>query len=197
MQTTLPDPALLRRFRVPAYVILLLGGAFPFADWLMTIYPLQLGSVPWRFGAAGLAANLVVGPLVTLVLIYGVALLSGDRKIVMVVAAVAALAAVMALLAAGSFTLDALQMKNQVRPEQLRRFTLTAAQAWIKLLAQALGAAILAVSATRAVRAMRPAVPQARRRHTIVTAPAMNGTAPKAGVPAAVEATAAEDMRRV
>lgn len=190
MQTTLSDSSLLRRFRVPAYVILILGGAFPFVDWLMTIYPLHLGSVPWRFGAAGLAANLVVGPLVTFVLIYGIALAFRDRKVVMFVAIFAAVAAVAAVLLAGSFTLDSLQMKNQIRPEQLRRFALTSGQALVKLVAQALGAGVLAFSAFRALRALRtPAARDARRQHTILTtAAAGGGVGAKAGVASAARA---------
>jgi hypothetical protein len=146
---------LLRRLRAPAYLILGAAMLFPISDVVVNIWPIHAGDVAWRFGALGVTATAATAPLLVLLLIYALAFTVDDRPVVALVGVLAALAAVALFVAAGAFTLDALQMKARVRPESVVRFTAASAQALIKLLFLSLSATVLAVSAFRAIRAWR------------------------------------------
>jgi len=119
MTSTAPD--LIRRLRAPGYLIMAVTSILPLIDLLMAISPMHLGTVMWRFGAVGLVSSAVGAPLLVLTLVYALALLCGDRKVVITVGVIAALVALLMLLGAGSFTLDALQMKGRVNPAALDR----------------------------------------------------------------------------
>lgn len=153
----------LHRFRAPAYLILVLSALFPIVDLLLTVAPWHPSVVMWRFGAVGMAANAVAGPLLILLLVYGVALLFADRRILMAIGIVSLLGAVLLTLAFGAFALDALQMKAQVRPEALRKFTFASGQAFVKLLIQAISATVLGLSAIRASRAKKQEMARSER----------------------------------
>ena len=148
--STAPD--LLRRLRAPGYLIMAVTSILPLIDLLMAISPMHPGTVMWRFGAVGLVSSAVGAPLLVLTLIYALALLSGDRKVVVAVGVIAALIALLLLIGAGAFTLDALQMKSRVNPVALDKFKGASALALLKLLVMCVASIVLAVSAFRAAR---------------------------------------------
>ncbi|MDB4916551.1 MAG: hypothetical protein JWM95_4195 [Gemmatimonadetes bacterium] len=153
-----PAPAgLLRRLRVPGYLILALALAFPLADLLVQTMPLKPTQVVWRFGAMGLFSGAVAAPILILFFIYALALLSGDRKVIIAVIAISAILALILLGGSGAFALDALQMKRRVQAAAQPRFTVAAAQAMAKLLLQGLASVVLAVSALVTVRGTKAA----------------------------------------
>ena len=162
MTSSAPD--LVRRLRAPGYLIMAVTSILPLIDLLMAISPLHLGTVMWRFGAVGLISSAVGAPLLVLVLIYALALLCGDRKVVITVGVIAVLFALLLLVGAGSFTLDALQMKGRVNPAALDKFKGASALALVKLVVMCIASVVLAVSAFRSsrlskretVRATRP-----------------------------------------
>jgi hypothetical protein len=149
---TSPAPDLLRRLRAPGYLIMAVTSILPLIDLMMAISPMHPGTVMWRFGAVGLVSSAVGAPLLVLTLIYGLALLFGDRKVVIAVGVIAALIAVFLLVGAGAFTLDALQMKSRVNPVALDKFKGASALALLKLVVMCVASAVLAVSAFRSSR---------------------------------------------
>src|SRR5690348_5048807 len=148
-------PELVRRLRVPGYLIMAVTSILPLIDLLMAISPMHPGTVMWRFGAVGLISSAIGAPLLVLVLIYALALLSGDRKVVITVGIIAAIIAVLMIGGAGSFSLDALQMKSRVNPVALDKFKGASALALVKLLVMGISAIVLAVSAFRSSRLMK------------------------------------------
>jgi hypothetical protein len=153
----------LRRIRVPAYLIFAVTSIFPLIDLILTVLPFHPGTVMWRFGTVGLLSSAIGAPLLVLVLIYAVALWAGDRPGVITVSVLAALICVVLLIGAGSFTLDALQMKGQVNPQAMDKFKVASAMALLKLVVLGLSAAVLAISAWRSSRGAKRVVARAGR----------------------------------
>lgn len=158
----------LQRLRAPGYFILGLAVVVPLTEFILSVIPWHPDVVMWRFGAMGLAASAMGTPLTGLLFIYALALLSSDRNVVRVVAALAAVIAVVLIVGAGSFVLDALQMKSRVKPEGLRQFKYASAQALVKLVTEGLAAGVLAVSAFRVVRSTKSEAVRSRTESLIV-----------------------------
>lgn len=145
----------IRRFRIPAYLIFILGAVLPLVELVLAVSPLKPTQVMWRFGAVGLFASAAAAPLIMLLLLYGVALAAEDRRVLYVIGSLAALAAAILLVSSGAFALDALQMKRQVTPGAMTKFAVASVQAFVKLVVQGVAAAVLAMSALRAARALK------------------------------------------
>jgi hypothetical protein len=161
MTSLAPDS--LRRLRVPAYLIFAVTSIFPLIDLVLTVLPPHPGTVMWRFGSVGLLSSAIGAPLLVLVLVFAVALWAGDRGVVLTVCVLAALASLVLLVGAGSFTLDALQMKGQVNPQALDKFKVASGTALLKLLVMSFSSAVLAVSAWRASQGAKRAVARTGR----------------------------------
>ena len=184
MTSSAPD--LIRRLRAPGYLIMAVTSILPLIDLLMAISPMHPGTVMWRFGAVGLISSAIGAPLLVLVLVYALALLCGDRKVVITVGIIAAVIALLMILGAGSFTLDALQMKGRVNPAALDKFKGASALALVKLVVMAIASIVLAVSAFRSTKLMkRETVRTTRPGATLV----VGQPAPKAAVPERADAT--------
>jgi hypothetical protein len=184
MTSSAPD--LIRRLRAPGYLIMAVTSILPLIDLMMAISPMHPGTVMWRFGAVGLISSAVGAPLLVLVLVYALALLSGDRKVVITVGVIAALLALLMVVGAGSFTLDALQMKGRVNPAALDKFKGASALALVKLVVMGISAIVLAVSAFRSAKlSKRETVRVTRPGATLV----VGQPAPKATMPERADAT--------
>jgi hypothetical protein len=184
MTSSAPD--LVRRLRAPGYLIMAVTSILPLIDLLMAISPMHPGTVMWRFGAVGLISSAIGAPLLVLTLVYALALLSGDRKVVITVGVIAAVIAVLMFIGAGSFSLDALQMKGRVNPTALDKFKGASALALAKLLLMGIAAVVLAVSAFRSAKlAKRETVRVARPGATLI----VGQPAPKASIPERADAT--------
>ena len=143
------------RLRVPGYLIAALICLQPLIDVTASVWPPHLGVVGWRFGYfAGLSGAMLL-PLLGLFLIYSLAVQIGDRGVAVAVAAVGVLAALCCIAATGLFALDALQMRVQVRSDQVARFNVTAGWAAAKLAVAGLASLVVGVSAFRAARGIR------------------------------------------
>ncbi len=178
---------LIRRLRAPAYLIMAVTSILPLIDLMMAISPMHPGTVMWRFGAVGLISSAIGAPLLVLVLIYALALLSGDRKVVITVGIIAAVIAVLMIAGAGSFSLDALQMKSRVNPVALDKFKGASALALVKLLVMGVSAIVLAVSAFRASKLLkRDTVRVTRPGATLVVG---QSSAPKSAIPERADVT--------
>ena len=149
MITAAAPNALVRRLRAPGYLILGIAMVLPLLDLLVSVMPLKPTTVVWRFGAVGLLSSAIGAPLLILFFIFVLAFLAGDRKIVALCAALAAVIALIMIAGAGTFALDALQMKRRVQEAAQARFLLASAQAMMKLGLEGLASLVLAVSAFR------------------------------------------------
>jgi hypothetical protein len=161
-----PAPNSVARYlRAPGYLFFGLAMLLPVLDLLITVYPWHLGQVVWRFGAVGLLSSAVGAPLLVLFFIFALALFAGDRKVVIAVGVIAALIALLLISGAGSFALDALQMKRRVQAAAQERFMMASMQAMLKLVLESITAIVLALSALRTLKKARiVAVPRNEKR---------------------------------
>jgi hypothetical protein len=99
-----------------------------------------------------LLSSAVGAPLLVLFFIFALALFAGDRKVVIAVGVIAALIALLLISGAGSFALDALQMKRRVQAAAQERFMMASMQAMLKLVLESITAIVLAFSALRTLK---------------------------------------------
>lgn len=139
-----------RRLRIPGYVVMTMLTALPIIELAATAWPPQFSVVAWRFSVVGVAGATAITTVIGLFFIYAIALIAGDRAVLWVVSGLCAAFAILCIGAGAMFPLDALQMRGQVRPEALSRFSAASMVAMVKICAAALVYGALAVSSFRA-----------------------------------------------
>ena len=146
---------LLKPVRIAGYLILALAALFPLLEVGSALIPLHFESATWRFGAAGLLSNYVMGASIELFLITVLALFANQRRVLLVVGTIAAILAVGLLGGAIMFVLDAVQTRARVTPDAIRRFDLATVGALGKMVLFSLANGILARGAFRAAKGER------------------------------------------
>jgi hypothetical protein len=144
---------ILRPIRAPAYTFLIVTVTLQITDFLLNIMPMRPLAVIWRFGMLGSGANIIGNVLLLLMLFYALALALGDRRVVVGVGVFAALIAVILFLAAGSFTLDAVQLRSKIEAKAVGQFDLASGEALAKFIIEGIIAVMFAVSAFKSWRA--------------------------------------------
>ena len=124
----------------------------PLMDLIISLLPLRPTTLMWRFGAVGLLASAIGAPLLVLFLIFVLAYFSGDRKVMIACTALAGVIALFMFAGAGTFALDALQMKRRIQAAAQARFIMASGQALLKMGLQGLAALVLAVSSFRTLK---------------------------------------------
>lgn len=147
--------AQLRRLRTPGYLILSIALGLPLLELVLSLLPFRFDTVTWRFAAEGILSSAVAAPMLALLLIFAIALATDDRVAALAVAVMAAILAIILIAGAGSFILDALQMRRRVNSAQLSRFTSATTLATCKLVLQAIAGIVLSINAFRARTAIR------------------------------------------
>lgn len=120
------------RVAAPAYFLAFLFLALPLMDYVMTVWPLQLGQVNWRYGAFGLAGGFLLTPLLGLLMLMATALWFEHRGILLVTGIVSAFVAIALALISMSFVLDSLQMRSGVPVPQKGTFDAGVLKALVK-----------------------------------------------------------------
>ena len=148
----------MRRFRIPAYFILLVGAVFPILDLSGAVFPVHPGVMQWRFGMIGLSAGVLLAPMMMMLLIFGVSIFFGDRAVSMSIGVIAAILAIACVVAMGMFALDSLQMKRTINPQSATKFLFAMGDALLKLGMVTIAMTLLAVNALRQAGAAKKAV---------------------------------------
>ncbi len=146
-----PSNSPVRHVRVPGYLFFGIAMLLPILDLLISVYPLRPGTVVWRFGAVGLLSSAIGAPLLVLFLVFVLAVLAGDRRVIIAVGVIAALIGLLLVAGTGSFALDALQMKRRVQEAAQQRFMMASMQAMLKMILEGFSAIVLAIYAFRTV----------------------------------------------
>lgn len=118
----------------PAYLVSVAMMLIPLADAWTTLYPWNPGDARWRFGAVGLVSNALMIPLAGLLVAFTMAWLREQRIVMRVISILGFLGVLLCAIALGSFALDALQTRSQVRPEMRLSFNVASVTAAIKML---------------------------------------------------------------
>ena len=170
VETTSGEP-LSANFRTAGYLVLALAALFPLIDLAAGLMPTNFGNATWRFGVVGLFSNAAMGLSLELFLMAVIALVSNQRRVLLVLGVLSVLLAVLLLGSMALFVLDALQTRARVTPAALSRFEFASVVAVIKLLCYAGANLVLARGEFVAARRRgKPAGPRARGLVTPVVA---------------------------
>ena len=118
----LEDDAPLRRVLYIAAVILI---AIPTVQVVSQLWPLQLVSIQWRFGAANAFSAILMLPFMGVALLLNLARATDSRGFSRLIGATSGLIAVVLAASTVLFILDALQLKTIVQSRMLDQFTST------------------------------------------------------------------------
>lgn len=136
----------------PGYIVAALLIVLPLADTLLSVWPIRVGDVSWRFGAAGLFSRALMTPMLGLLLVLAIALMSGHRRVTRGVAVVGGLTVLTILGTSIMFLLDAVQMRTQVRAEAKTTFDVASLVAIAKYGLAMLASLAFAIPAWKASR---------------------------------------------
>lgn len=148
----------LRPLAWAAYAVALLLIIMPLVEVVLGIWPLRVGQVNWRFGAAGLVSQSVMTPLLGLFLAIATAALVGHRIAARVLSVIALAGGIMGILAIAMFGLDALEARASVRPESMTAFDRASIVAGVRYILGTVTAFLLGIGGWKASRkSSRPA----------------------------------------
>lgn len=123
-----------RRWLPALYPLAIVLCLVPFIEAVSGLWPPQLGSPTWRFGAAGLFLSFISSSVLAVLIIIAVAHALGHRGIARAMGVVSVLFALWMVVLCAAFTLDTLQVRTIVRSAAQHGFQLAAAKAMITAL---------------------------------------------------------------
>jgi hypothetical protein len=156
----------LRVLTVPLSIVAVLMVVTPAFDLLASVWPVQAGSVYWRFGAAGLLSGFLLTPLLGLAIATGVAATVYRSSALLAVGSVCLLGTIAVAALVPLLALDFLQLRGSVPPAEQALFDSAALKAFVKAGTSAIGLALLA---TANLRLWRAAANEQRRRSDLPT----------------------------
>jgi hypothetical protein len=118
----LEDDAPARRLAYTGAVLLII---IPFLQAGQQLWPLQLGDIRWRFGAANALSSVLLLPFLGLAMMALVARSTNSKGISQIVGALAALFVIGLLSSLVLFAMDALQLKTIVTSQMMKPFEST------------------------------------------------------------------------
>ena len=145
---------LVKQVRVPAYIVtayMALGSIF---DVLATTWPVQIHEMRWRLTFEGLATAASGTELLAVLLFVVFAWAAADHIALAVGFAYSLIAGVAYLCGAAIFSLDILQARGQIAPEQLSRYHVGAGWTIGRMLFAGAMLLVFAVVAFRAFRSL-------------------------------------------
>lgn len=146
----------LRRLLPAAYAVTIVFIITPIADIVTNVWPLEPGSVQWRFGFFGVTSNYLVAPMFGLLMLVVIAAIAEHTGMLLMGVVLSAVTGVLVLLSTLIYGLDVLQLRNAVRPEAEFAFRVGSAKSLFKLTATSIALLVLAIGGFRAWRALRP-----------------------------------------
>lgn len=164
------DDGLRRVLYLSAFMLFFL----PYFQALGGLWPLQLGSLQWRFQATGAMSSIMMLPFLGLVLALMVARPLEHKMIQRLIGIVAVLSTIGILCAIGLFGMDALQLKKIVRDAQMAAFNKAVFTATFALLFSLVAFAVLSVVAFRSPKgAVAKSAPRSARKSTVDDSPGL------------------------
>ena len=148
--TTNADPRFVRTLGWLLYLLALLLIVGPLSQWLVLVWPMRPGLAPWRYGSIGLLEERLTLPMIGLFTATMAAAILEHRAVQGTLGGLSLLAAPVLAGLAVTIALDGLQLRNTVRPEQLRGFDRSLARTALVLLYGAVVTAVLGWVALKA-----------------------------------------------
>lgn len=159
-----------------AYALALVMVVMPLSDIALGLAPLQFGSIRWRVGATGLVTGALLLPVTGLFLALTAAHFLQHRRTQFLLTAIAGIGAIAMLVALVFFTLDTLQLRNDVNPARWKMYDRAAIKGIVSQILLVLLLGLMSIGGWRASRA----VGRANRTNQNRTEPVVVGKATQA-----------------
>jgi hypothetical protein len=124
--------ALQRQFAAPTYLVALALTVIPPFDAVMQVLPLRIHDPRWRFGFFGLTSNALMVPMTGLLIAFLAAAVFEHRQLQRVIGVLSLVAAAGIFVLLGVFSLDALQVRQDVQPAAQLAFKVASLTALMK-----------------------------------------------------------------
>ncbi len=152
-----------RRLCVPTYVVAALLAIVPVVEIVVNSLPVRISDPSWRLAMVAVATGAASSVLLSLFFVFVVGFLADRQLALSFVAAACVCIALLCVVAAGSFALDALQMKGQVKQAMASRYNIASLWAFAKIGLAGSTSAVLAVHSFRAAKNVRRATERLSR----------------------------------
>jgi hypothetical protein len=115
-----------------AYSLFFLLVFWPVADLLTSAWPLQFGSIQWRYGFIGLMSAYLHTPILGIALAMALAFRLGHSTAIRGLAVLSLLGGFILFFAMASFALDVIQLRSATPPESMLAFQVGAVSSELK-----------------------------------------------------------------
>lgn len=146
----------LDRLVVPAYTLSALFFLTAALDIYTLSWPLNPSAVAWRFGTVGAASNYLITAFFGVVLACFTAAYRGHRRTLRVLSVMCGVLGLALLGVLVDFSMNVLQLRAMVAPDEAQAFRIGSAKAGLKYLAMVGAFLITGASSWRAARALTP-----------------------------------------
>jgi hypothetical protein len=133
------------------------------SDPIIRSWPIRIGELKWRFGAAGLFADALVGIIFGLVWLMAVAAILDNRRTMRAFSFLNLVFALLLCVLIAGFGLDFLQVRSSVNPQLRGSLDLTVLRALVTLALSIVTTAALGLSGWRSTREVRRTAAQESR----------------------------------
>jgi hypothetical protein len=133
-----------RQLAIAAYLVAGMLIFIPLIDASLTLFPWNLGSSQWRFGAFGLYSNALMLPAAGALIAVATAAAFSHQRMLRVLVILQVIVAAVLLISVALFGLDAVQARKLIRPDMQLSYRVASATAAIKLLLGAVTFLLLA-----------------------------------------------------
>ena len=156
---------------------------------LLRVWPFRLGFPGWRVTFVAGTSSIAPTLLLMAFVLIAIAVFAGNRPLSLVLSGLAFLAAFWFLLSIGAFTLDSLEIRNQVPVASTRKYDITQLWTLLRVLMGLVGFVMLALASLRSATAMRQQTARQTRSGATVITGNTPTAGPRVGDPAAVKGT--------
>lgn len=143
-----------RRLRLPGYIVVGYMTVGSLIDIVVSAQPVLVHDIRWRLGVSTLLTAASGTELLGALLFLGLAIATSDVLAMWVGFTLSALFGCLYLGAGGVFSLDAMQMRGQVKPEMLSRYDVNLVWTLLRILFTGVVLLIIAGACLRAARAL-------------------------------------------
>ena len=143
-----------RRLRLPGYIVVGYMAIGSLLDVIVSTQPAQIHDVRWRLAVSTLLTGATGTELLGAVLFLALAVALADGVAMWVGFALSLLLGLAYIGLGGIFALDSLQMRGQVRPDMLSRYSLSLVWTLARILFTGVALLIIAGAFLRAARAL-------------------------------------------
>jgi hypothetical protein len=156
--------------------------AFSIANWVASVWPVQIGQARWRFGAVGALSNAVLTPLLGLFLAFAIAVWRDDTRVRRALGWLSAILAGCSVILLLGFTLDFLQTRATADPRIHHTLDIASGISIVKQIGIIITLVFFSMTGIRrpsSASGQRPASPRTKRsKKEIVLLPGSNAPPP-------------------